>query len=120
MSDILKTTAAALLAAEDGDRSYIGLREAIPTLIEGLLSAMFPRHIGEAVQDTVAERERRLAGARAILWKSLSYVMEDEAAAEVTTDDFIAELPMPGGFESLNAGVAAAVTMYEILRQRGN
>ena len=33
--------------------------------------------------------------------------------------DFIAELPMPGGFESLNAGVAAAVTMYEILRQRG-
>ena len=35
------------------------------------------------------------------------------------TCDFIAELPMPGGFESLNAGVAAAVTMYEIIRQRG-
>ena len=33
--------------------------------------------------------------------------------------DFIGVLPMPGGFESLNAGVAAAVTMYEILRQRG-
>ena len=33
--------------------------------------------------------------------------------------DFIAVLPMPGGFESLNAGVAAAVTMYEVLRQRG-
>lgn len=33
--------------------------------------------------------------------------------------DFIAELPMPGGFESLNAGVATAVTLYEILRQRG-
>lgn len=32
--------------------------------------------------------------------------------------DFIAYLPMPGGFESLNAGVAAAVTMYEVLRQR--
>lgn len=32
--------------------------------------------------------------------------------------DFIAELPMPGGFESLNAGVAAAVTLYEVLRQR--
>lgn len=93
MSDILKTTAAALLAAEDGDRSYIGLREAIPSLIEGLLSAMFPRHIGEAVQDTVSERERRLSGARAILWKSLSYVMEDDAAAEATTDEFIAELP---------------------------
>ena len=34
------------------------------------------------------------------------------------TCDFIAELPMPGGFESLNAGVAAAVAMYEIVRQR--
>ena len=32
--------------------------------------------------------------------------------------DFVAELPMPGGFESLNAGVAAAVAMYEIVRQR--
>lgn len=35
------------------------------------------------------------------------------------TCDFIAELPMPGGFESLNAGVAAGVALYEILRQRG-
>ena len=35
------------------------------------------------------------------------------------TCDFIAELPMPGGFESLNAGVAAGITLYEILRQRG-
>jgi 23S rRNA (guanosine2251-2'-O)-methyltransferase len=34
------------------------------------------------------------------------------------TCDFIAELPMPGGFESLNAGVAAGITMYEMLRQR--
>ncbi|MBR0197217.1 MAG: 23S rRNA (guanosine(2251)-2'-O)-methyltransferase RlmB [Kiritimatiellae bacterium] len=32
--------------------------------------------------------------------------------------DFIAQIPMPGGFESLNAGVAAAITIYEILRQR--
>ena len=35
------------------------------------------------------------------------------------TCDFIAEIPMPGGFESLNAGVAAGITLYEILRQRG-
>ena len=35
------------------------------------------------------------------------------------TCDFIAVLPMPGGFESLNAGVASAVAMYEVLRQRG-
>ena len=34
------------------------------------------------------------------------------------TCDFIGVLPMPGGFESLNAGVAAAVALYEIMRQR--
>lgn len=34
--------------------------------------------------------------------------------------DFVAELPMPGQFESLNAGVAAAIAIYEILRQRTN
>lgn len=33
--------------------------------------------------------------------------------------DFVAKLPMPGGFESLNAGVAAGVALYEILRQHG-
>ena len=33
--------------------------------------------------------------------------------------DFLGALPMPGGFESLNAGVATAVALYEILRQRG-
>ncbi len=33
--------------------------------------------------------------------------------------DFIAVLPMPGGFESLNAATAASVAMYEIIRQRG-
>jgi 23S rRNA (guanosine2251-2'-O)-methyltransferase len=32
--------------------------------------------------------------------------------------DFIAHLPMPGGFESLNAATAASVTLYEVLRQR--
>jgi len=32
--------------------------------------------------------------------------------------DFAAEIPMPGGFESLNAAVAASVAMYEIIRQR--
>ena len=34
------------------------------------------------------------------------------------TCDFIGVLPMPGGFESLNASVAAAVALYEIVRQR--
>ncbi len=35
------------------------------------------------------------------------------------TCDFIAVLPMPGEIESLNAGVAAAVCLYETLRQQG-
>jgi TrmH family RNA methyltransferase len=29
-------------------------------------------------------------------------------------------IPMPGGMESLNAGVAGAVLMFEVVRQRGN
>jgi len=32
--------------------------------------------------------------------------------------DFIAEIPMPGPVESLNAGVAGAICLYEIVRQR--
>jgi len=35
------------------------------------------------------------------------------------TCDFIAFLPMFGGVDSLNAGAAGAVAMYEIVRQRG-
>ena len=34
------------------------------------------------------------------------------------TCDFVAVLPMLGAIESLNAGVAAAVCLYEMLRQR--
>ncbi len=35
------------------------------------------------------------------------------------TCDFIAVLPMLGRIESLNAGVAAAVCLYEMIRQKG-
>ncbi len=35
-----------------------------------------------------------------------------------TSSDFVAELPMRGKVASLNAGVAAAIVMYEVLRQR--
>lgn len=34
------------------------------------------------------------------------------------SSDFVASLPMSGRIESLNAGVAAAVVMYEVTRQR--
>jgi len=32
--------------------------------------------------------------------------------------DELVHIPMPGGFESLNAGVAAAILMFEVVRQR--
>ncbi|MFC1734562.1 23S rRNA (guanosine(2251)-2'-O)-methyltransferase RlmB [Candidatus Hydrogenedentota bacterium] len=34
--------------------------------------------------------------------------------------DFIVSIPMPGGFASLNASVAAGVVLYEVTRQRSN
>lgn len=34
--------------------------------------------------------------------------------------DFSVSIPMPGGVESLNAGVAAALMIYELLRKRGS
>jgi 23S rRNA (guanosine2251-2'-O)-methyltransferase len=34
------------------------------------------------------------------------------------TCDFIASLPMKGGVASLNAGVAGAIALYEVVRQR--
>lgn len=33
--------------------------------------------------------------------------------------DFLVKIPMKGGFESLNASVAGALVMYEVLRRRG-
>lgn len=36
------------------------------------------------------------------------------------TCDFIAVLPMPGGFESLNASVATGIALYEVLRQHSS
>ena len=41
-----------------------------------------------------------------------------EAARQAATQ--AVHIPMPGGAESLNAAVAAAVLMFEVVRQRGN
>jgi len=40
------------------------------------------------------------------------------AAVRAEADEGV-RIPMPGGAESLNAGVAAGVLLYEALRQRG-
>jgi RNA methyltransferase, TrmH family len=42
----------------------------------------------------------------------LSAALRDAASARVT-------IPMPGGFESLNAAAAAAICLFECVRQRG-
>ncbi len=43
----------------------------------------------------------------------------DGASPEVKKDvDELVNIPMPGGFESLNAAVAASVILFEIIRQR--
>ena len=70
---------------------------------------------GTAAEGTTSLYEADLKGPSAIVIGS-----EGDGMGRLVREncDFIAELPMPGGFESLNAGVAAAVTMYEILRQR--
>jgi 23S rRNA (guanosine2251-2'-O)-methyltransferase len=34
--------------------------------------------------------------------------------------DFLVKIPMKGDFESLNASVAGAIVMYEVLRRRSN
>ena len=88
----LEATAAALLAADEGTTVYIGLRESIPTLLEQLLSAMFPRHVGAPVPDSVVERLARLLAARTTLLHALSQLMDKEEAAK-TADSFLAELP---------------------------
>ena len=35
------------------------------------------------------------------------------------TCDYLVRIPMPGGAESLNAGVAAGIVLYEAARHRG-
>ncbi len=40
--------------------------------------------------------------------------------AALTLSDEIIHIPMPGGFESLNAGVAASIILFEVTRQRKN
>jgi tRNA G18 (ribose-2'-O)-methylase SpoU len=45
---------------------------------------------------------------------------EAEGASDAVRDfiDDLIHIPMPGEFESLNAGVAASILLYEIVRQR--
>ncbi len=56
------------------------------------------------------------AGPTAILIGNEGAGMSEEAAVLC---DRLVRIPMPGRAESLNAGIAAGVMMYEVLRQRG-
>jgi 23S rRNA (guanosine2251-2'-O)-methyltransferase len=46
---------------------------------------------------------------------------EGEGLAHLTEQkcDILAEIPMPGKLESLNASVAGGIAMFEVVRQRG-
>lgn len=56
--------------------------------------------------------------------KPTALIISNEAAG--ASDDaralatHIAHIPMPGGFESLNASIAAAILLFEVVRQRAN
>ena len=92
-NDILRNTAEALFAAEEGGPSYIGLRESVRTLVDQLLAALFPRHIGAGCIDSPEVRRVRLATAEATLYSVLSFVLPEGADIEEIADGFLAELP---------------------------
>jgi serine O-acetyltransferase len=92
-NDILRNTAEALFAAEEGGPSYIGLRESVRTLVDQLLAALFPRHIGAGCIDSPEVRRVRLATAEATLYSVLSFVLPEGADIEEIADGFLTELP---------------------------
>ena len=90
---MIKNTAEALFAAEEGGPSYLGLAECVPTLIHDLLAVLFPRHVGAVAEDSPTLREERLLTARATLLTALSYVMAKGEEREAVANGFLAELP---------------------------
>ena len=92
-NDILRNTAEALFAAEEGGPSYIGLREGVRTLVDQLLAAMFPRHVGVGCVDSPAARRVRLAAAEATLYSVLSHVLPEGEEIKPIVDGFLSELP---------------------------
>ena len=87
-NDILRNTAEALFAAEEGGPSYIGLRESVRTLVDQLLAALFPRHSGAGCIDSPEVRRVRLATAEATLYSVLSFVLPAGEIEEIA-DGFL-------------------------------
>lgn len=71
--------------------------------------------IGTHLKATSLHYEADYTGPTAILIGNEGVGMTEEAASLCTR---LVKIPMPGRAESLNAGVAAAVMMYEAVRQR--
>ena len=67
------------------------------------------------VFDRIADPELKKAVRKAVIFGS-----EGDGMGRLVREccDFIVSLPMKGQISSLNASNAAAITMYEILRQR--
>lgn len=104
-------------------RASAGALFAVPALAADDLPALLRRLRTGGVRIALAEpRAERLAwetdlcGPTLIVIGSEAHGASDAVRAEAT--DLVA-IPMPGGAESLNAAAAAAILLYEALRQRG-
>jgi TrmH family RNA methyltransferase len=88
--------------------------EAIKQLIRGRSKAM---------KVYLADSAAGLPYSRANFLAPLALIVGGEAAGAGSESILLADgkvhIPMPGGSESLNAGVAASILLFEVLRQRG-
>jgi len=96
---------------------------AVPTTVTEDLAGMLRRLRGAGARvvaaDARSERmawEVDLAAPTVLVVGSEARGVSDAARAEA---DETAAIPMPGGAESLNAGAAVSVLLYEAVRQRG-
>jgi TrmH family RNA methyltransferase len=108
-----------------------------PKVVRSAMGAHFQTPIitrpWKEIQEYCAQQNPQLrtllaeSGGGSPLWKSdlrssLALVIGGEAegaSAEVKASvDGLVNIPMPGGFESLNAAVAASIILFEVVRQR--
>jgi len=104
-------------------RASAGGLFAVPTLTTEDLASLLARLREAGARVVVAEPrapklcwEAELAGPMALVVGSEARGVSEAARAQA--DEAVA-IPMPGGAESLNAAAAAAVLLYEAVRQRG-
>jgi len=106
-------------------RSGMGAHFHLPILDLGweeIRSLIKERAVGEPVHVLAAESNRGQAVWQVDLQKPIALLVGSEAEGPspegLALADQIVHIPMPGRSESLNAAAAAAVLMFEVVRQR--